>query len=125
MLFHFQSYTIILYFKGIGDCVEKKNIKKNNHNKKVSVDKVTPDVVKRLNSIKIIAALLLLILIGRLFWIEIIQGAEYKEMAYKHQTINRIISPKRGTIYDSTGKALAVSSRVDTVTINPRKNFIF
>ena len=100
--------------------MEKKNLKKNNSNKKTSVDKVTPDVIKRLNSIKIVAALLLLILIGRLFWIEVIQGAEYKEKAYKQQTINRIISPKRGTIYDSTGKALAVSSRVDTVTINPR-----
>lgn len=105
--------------------MEKKNLKKSNHSKKASVDKVTPDVIKRLNSIKIIAALLLIILIGRLFWIEIIQGAEYKEKAYKQQTINRIISPKRGTIYDSTGKALAVSSRVDTVTINPRKNLIF
>ena len=62
---------------------------------------------------------LLLLLIVRLFWLEIVQGAEFKEIAYKQQTINRIISPKRGTIYDSTNKALAISSRVDTVTINP------
>lgn len=110
--------------KWIGDYVEKKNLKKKNNNK-TSVDKVTSDVIKRLNSIKIIVVLLLIILIGRLFWIGIIQGVEYKEKAYKQQTINRIISPKRGTIYDSTNKALAVSSRVDTVTINPRKNFVF
>ena len=50
-----------------------------------------------------------------------VQGAEFKEIAYNQQTINRIISPKRGTIYDSTGKALAISSRVDTVTLNPGK----
>lgn len=105
--------------------MNNKNVRKKSLNKKITTDKVTPDVVKRLNSIKIIVFLLLLLLIGRLFFIEIIQGAEYKELAYKQQTINRIISPKRGTIQDSTGKILAVSSRVDTVTINPRQNFIF
>ena len=64
-------------------------------------------------------------LVGRLFWLEIVQGAEFKEVAYNQQTINRIISPKRGTIYDSTGsKALAISSRVDTITLNPRKSEI-
>ncbi len=82
--------------------------------------------IKKLRSRKLItvmffAFLLLLLLVIRLFWIEIVQGAEYKEIAYNQQTINRIISPKRGTIYDSTGMALAVSSRVDTVTINPGK----
>lgn len=105
--------------------MKEKNINKKNNNNNISVDKVTADVVKRLNFVKIVAVILLFILIAKLFSIEIIHGAEYKEMAYKQQTINRIISPKRGTIYDSTGKALAVSSRVDTVTINPRKNFIF
>ena len=76
---------------------------------------------KKLSIAMFITFLLLIILIFRLFWIGIVKGAEYKEIAYKQQTINRIISPKRGTIYDSTGKALAISSRVDTVTINPEK----
>ena len=40
-------------------------------------------------------------------------------MAYKQQSINQIISPKRGNIYDSTGKVLATSASVDTITINP------
>ncbi len=76
---------------------------------------------KRLSVTMVIVFLLLLLLIFRLFWIEIVQGAEYKEIAYKQQTINRIISPKRGTIYDSTGLPLAISSRVDTVALNPGK----
>ena len=36
-------------------------------------------------------------------------------------TASKIISPKRGTIYDSTGKALAVSAQVDTVSIDPTR----
>ena len=36
------------------------------------------------------------------------------------QTLDRSINPKRGTIYDSTGKnILAISSSVETVTVNP------
>ena len=36
------------------------------------------------------------------------------------QTLDRSINPKRGTIYDTTGKnILAISSSVETVTVNP------
>lgn len=103
--------------------------KHSNHSRASSVVKMStaPNkaTVKKLKITMVIAFLLLILLIFRLFWIEIVKGAELKEMAYKQQTINRIISPARGTIYDSTGKSLAISSRVDTVTINPRKNSLF
>ena len=42
-------------------------------------------------------------------------------LASRQQTLNKIISPKRGSIYDTNGKALAISAEVDTVTINPKK----
>ncbi|MBR0351219.1 MAG: PASTA domain-containing protein [Clostridia bacterium] len=65
---------------------------------------------------------LLIVLILRLGFLQFVQGNSLKESAYKQQTINQIISPKRGNIYDSSGtKALAISARVDTVTINPSK----
>ena len=48
------------------------------------------------------------------------QGSELKELAYMQQTLDRTINPKRGTIYDSSGKnVLAISSTVETVTVNP------
>ena len=41
-------------------------------------------------------------------------------MAYTQQTLDRKINPKRGTIYDSTGKTiLAISATVETITVNP------
>lgn len=109
---------------------------KNNINKRITSSKSSSSAVnidnmpnkltsKKLKISMVIAFVLIVLLVFRLFWIQIVQGAELKEMAYNQQTINRIISPARGTIYDSTGKALAISSRVDTVTINPRKNLLF
>jgi len=66
-----------------------------------------------------IAVILLLALIGRIGWIMFVKGGVYKESAYNQQTSDRVISPKRGTIYDSTGKQLAISASVDTISINP------
>lgn len=49
------------------------------------------------------------------------QGSELQSMAYSQQTLNRKINPKRGTIYDSTGKnVLAVSASVETVSVTPK-----
>ena len=60
-----------------------------------------------------------LLLIGRLFWLQIIKGPWLKEQMYSQLITSRAISPKRGTIYDTNGKELAISAAVDTVTINP------
>lgn len=66
-------------------------------------------------------SLVLLALIIRIAWLQFIDSSWLQEKVYKQQTINEIISPKRGNIYDSTGKALAISAAVDTITINPAK----
>ena len=72
--------------------------------------------------ISLIAVILIfIILLIRIGFLQFIQGNNLKELAYQQQLINQIISPKRGNIYDSTGKALAISAQVDTITINPQK----
>ena len=76
---------------------------------------------KRLRGILIVVYLVLVALIIRLGFLQFVDGDRLKEMAYKQQTTNQIISTKRGTIYDATGKALAISASVDTITINPSK----
>lgn len=77
--------------------------------------------VKKLKTIFIIVILIFALLLGRIGFLQFIQGEYLKECAYNQQSINQIISPKRGSIYDSTGKTLAASASVDTITINPEK----
>ncbi len=76
---------------------------------------------KKLRLILLITILIFVLLICRIGFLQFVQGSFLKEQAYNQQTINQIISPKRGNIYDSTGKALAISAQVDTITINPSK----
>ena len=76
---------------------------------------------ERLGRIFIVFIIIFILLICRISWIQIVQGAELEEQMHRQLTASKTISPKRGTIYDSTGKALAISARVDTVSINPEK----
>lgn len=74
---------------------------------------------KHLRWFAIVFVFFILAIIFRLFWIQFVDASTLKERAYKQITANRVLSPKRGTIYDSTGKALAVSAEVDTISVNP------
>ena len=77
-------------------------------------------IKKRMKNVLFIAFWVFTILIGRIGFIQFFQGSELSGMAYQQQTLNRSINPKRGTIYDATGKnILAVSSTVETVSVNP------
>ena len=77
--------------------------------------------IKKLKNIFIVIILIFVLLIGRIGFLQFVEGGYLKERAYNQQSINQIISPKRGSIYDSTGKILATSASVDTITINPVK----
>lgn len=68
-----------------------------------------------------ICFIIFILLLIRLAFLQFIQGPELKEAANRQQSTNRIISAKRGNIYDSTGKLLAASASVDTVSINPSR----
>lgn len=76
---------------------------------------------KKLAACLSVGFILLLLLIIRIGVLQFVQGANLKEIAVKNQLSSKTITPSRGTIYDSTGKALAISARVDTVSVNPTK----
>ena len=75
---------------------------------------------RRLRNFLFISFLICTLLIIRVGMIQFVQGSELQSMAYSQQTLNRKINPKRGTIYDATGKnILAVSASVETVSVTP------
>ena len=86
-------------------------------NKKVK----TASPNKRLRGILIAVIVVFLIIIFRIGWLQFVEGASLKEMMYDQLITSEILTPKRGTIYDSTGKTLAISAQVDTVSVDPRK----
>lgn len=69
----------------------------------------------------LIVAVCLVVRIGYIQFFQTHDGVSLKELASRQQTVNEVISPKRGSIYDTNGKALAVSASVDTISINPKK----
>lgn len=101
----------------------KNSIQKDNKIVKMNDDFKSQNFIyiKKLKIIFIVTILILALLIGRIGYLQFIDGSYLKERAYRQQSINQIISPKRGSIYDSTGQTLATSASVDTITINPTK----
>lgn len=97
---------------------KKDNIKKLK-SKKESVR--SSIITKKLNRTFLIYIIVFILLFIRLGWLQIVQSSSLKEMAYQQQINDTVISPKRGTIYDTNKKVLAISAQVDTVSINPGK----
>lgn len=57
----------------------------------------------------------------RAVWIQVIQGAEYAEMAARQQRETIVVPAARGAILDHDGKPLALGKQSITVYANPRQ----
>lgn len=57
---------------------------------------------RKMRNTLFICFMILLCLLGRIGFIQFIQGDELSSLAYQQQTLDRNINPKRGTIYDAT-----------------------
>ena len=63
----------------------------------------------------------LLVIIGNLFWIQVIKGEEYRLKAERNQLSDTVIAANRGTIDESNMKVIAQSASAWLVYINPSK----
>ena len=59
------------------------------------------------------------ILLCRLLFIQVIKSDYYSQKAYSQQTRSKSVEAKRGTIYDRNGEILAMSASSEMITINP------
>ena len=53
-----------------------------------------------------------LILMGRLFYLQILQGDRFKVLAERNRTAIRLTMPERGKVYDRNGVLLADNKKV-------------
>lgn len=102
--------------------IQKKKFKEQYKKEKFKTDDKISEISRR-KRMKVwiwATCIIFTLFIGRIGWIQFVMGDELQSMAYTQQTLDRSINPKRGTIYDATGKnILAVSSTVNTITVNP------
>ena len=74
---------------------------------------------KRIGVILIVIVIFMFALLTRVGYLQFADGNRLQTLATSQQTLTETISAKRGTIYDSTGNALAISYDTDKVYITP------
>ena len=100
---------------------KKKNIKSKGKTVKAKSDINVPNAIRptRIISVLIVIVIIMVALLGRVFYLQIIDGEHLQTLATSQQTLTETISAKRGTIYASNGTVLAISYDTDKVYINP------
>lgn len=73
----------------------------------------------RLVAMFAVLAVVALVVCGRLFYLQIVEGPKLSQMASDSRTNEITLTAKRGTIYDRNGNVLAMSVDVKTIYSNP------
>ena len=89
--------------------------------RKMATKRKKPKLSTRILAFTIFVAFAFTILMSRAVYIQFVRGAELESMALEQQTNEKEITPRRATIYDRTGKELAISANVDTVAVDPKR----
>lgn len=101
--------------------MENKNVIPIEKNKRFKKNKRVVQIsVKRIVLICILVIATMAYLLGRIWYLQFVEGDYLKEREYSQSIASSIIAAKRGTIYDSNKKAIAISANVDTVSVNPK-----
>ncbi|GAB6137105.1 stage V sporulation protein D [Halanaerobaculum tunisiense] len=84
------------------------------------MNQVSQQVRARIVLLFVLAAVVILLLILRVGWIQLSKNDDYQQMALQQRLKKVKVEPKRGIIYDRTGTELAVSASADTVVAAPQ-----
>ena len=100
---------------------KKKNIKPK---RKISKPKSDINVLNKISRKKGITAFfviffIMIVLLLRISYLQFIDGEHLQTLATSQQTLTQTLSAKRGTIFDSTGNALAISYDIDKIYVEP------
>ena len=93
-----------------------KNQSKDKENTKTNIKKIT---FWEMFFVFGILTLCLLFIIGRLFYVQVINNDKYVELAKQQQQYKEKVIPQRGNIYDRNGMLLASSIKYITIAVDP------
>ncbi len=95
----------------------------NRHDKKENSAKMATKVLKTRTLLLsvVLGIVTFVVLLCRLYYLQIIQHEALQEKAVAQQTRSSTITASRGTIYDATGETLAVSATAETIFISPHE----
>ncbi|MFW6381914.1 MAG: penicillin-binding transpeptidase domain-containing protein [Bacillota bacterium] len=82
-------------------------------------DKYHVVIKEKIKLIFVFLLIILLAVIGRLVWIQLLQNDYYKSMAMNQRVKNLSLETNRGNIYDINGKELAVNTKRKTIIAFP------
>lgn len=77
------------------------------------------NIKKRMLGVLGVCLFLILLLILKTGYLQIVEGEKLQKEAILQQTRDRVVNSKRGSILDRNGKPLAVSASVETVSASP------
>ncbi len=94
----------------------------NNHeNGRKSRKEVNRRILKRTVLLMLCFGILtFIVLVGKLWYLQVVKHDSLEEQAIEQQTSEQAVTAQRGTIYDSQGSVLAISSTVYDVILSPK-----
>lgn len=87
----------------------------------MAINTPTSSLRKRASYVYVAFFVLFVILATYILKINIFDGEKLRTGAIEQQTRDYQVSSARGTIYDRNGKALAISSSAETISVNPKE----
>jgi len=83
---------------------------------------VTGPVIRRRIALSLVFFTALFVLLAaQLFKLQILEAEELQQRAQTQWTSQSVIAPRRGSIYDRTGRVLAISATAYTASVSPRQ----
>ena len=69
----------------------------------------------------VLALSVFLLLFGRLFYLQVLQGSDYRKKAHNNRVRSQSIFSPRGNVYDRNGKILATNKESHSILFDPRR----
>ena len=77
------------------------------------------DFERRLGWVRVLGAIIVLVLVSRLAWVQLILGPDLSEAARNQRTVHLVDAARRGAITDRNGAQLAFTMEARSITVHP------